>query len=200
MRAVSGLVGCVSVLVIGLSSAGADARGGGGRGGVAQAPPARGFAQVRVRGRAFSAGTPRLVSNRRLNGFGGRDLGRGRSERYGSGGSGFAGYGYGGFGYGLSGFGSPGASLSYPASYGPSPVVTPGPGEGSIPVGVGIPAPAVLPPAVYVLGGRRPARAGYRSSQRAGGGASVYAESRDAAGESGVVGRSRLTRLTADRP
>lgn len=211
MRAVSGLVvGCVAGLAFGLSAPGAEARAGGGRGGIAHGSPGRPAGPARAHGRShpgdFYADAGR-ADHATHGGFGG---GRGRYG-YGSGfggngfGSyGFGSYGYGGYGsgYGFSGYGfeGPGASLAYPAAHGPSPVVTPGPGEGSIPVGVGIRAPAVLPPAVYVLGGgRHRARGGDRSGSESRVGGPVFADSRDAAGDSGVAGRTRLIRLTSDR-
>lgn len=196
------LISALAVLTTGATDA--SARGGaiGGRG-VSHVGP------VVVRGRAFRSvafgGGPRgaFRDGRRFGHFGPWNGGRfghgfGRDGRCGFRGCGpFGGYGFYGlapWGYGSSGYGS----LGYGSSdYGPPPggYRPPFGSQSGIPVAVGIPAPQVLPPAIYVIGsGRRGASRSATVARVSGGGVSVRSD--DGRRESGVVSSgSRITRL-----
>ncbi|WP_375460523.1 hypothetical protein [uncultured Enterovirga sp.] len=128
---------------------------------------------LRFEGRGFR-GAGRFGQHRR---FGhGRGPGREGYSLAGFGGYGFAGA-YGGLAYGDAGYASPRLPL---------------PREPGLPVAAGIPAPAVLPPAIYVIAPKS-SRVG-ASSRRSG--RAVAARSDDATGESGVVSSGpRVTRL-----
>ena len=210
MRPLSGLVCAVWIAaLLGAASGEAVARGGGGgfRGGgsgggraVAARPGPVGYgggsrygSVARPRGgfryahgqhgygqagsRRFGHGRDGYGRDRHQYGRDGRGCAGGFGCRYLGYGAGL--YGYGGYGLGA-GYGGPGLGGGGFAGHWT--------GEGGgLPVAAGIRAPAVQPPALYVLGGGRPGRAGGSGLAARAGHGPVSADSRDAAGESGVA-------------
>lgn len=174
MRPVSGLVftavlACFSAYGMGAAEARGGGHGGAGRASVRLALP-RGVAFQRskgfgsggfVRGPGFGPGYGDRFSFGR--GFGGRGYGQ-------AGGRGTDGYGA--FGYGAGPYGGyVGNVPSYRSGYG-------------APVAVGMRAPPVTSPAIYVVGAGRVRSAGHGPSGRG----PVESRPADALGESGVVG------------
>jgi hypothetical protein len=166
-----------------------------------------GFAGARFAGRpavGFRAGHGafgRHAGFLRFDGRRFRGLGHGPYDRFGYGRRPGHGYGeYGGYGLGGYGYGGYGYGGLYGGVYGTeggyaSPRL-PLPREPGLPVAAGIPAPAVQPPAIYVIGRRSAAATGIgRMAGRRSSGV-VAATSNDVAGESGVVSSGpRVTRL-----